>query len=151
MKHLLIVYHSQSGSTERLARAADDGAAEEGSCERRLLRAMEASAADLRWADGVLFCTPENFGYVSGGMKDFLDRTYYVVLEEALNRAYALVVSAGNDGTGAVRQMQRILRGYPMREVAEPIIVRGPPQEADLRRARELGAALAAGLALGIF
>lgn len=151
MKRLLIVYHTQSGSTEQLALAVDDGAREEGGCERRLLRAMEASAADLRWADGVVFCTPENFGYASGGMKDFLDRSFYAVMEAALNRAFALVVSAGNDGSGAVRQMQRILRGYPMREVAEPLIVRGPPQDADLQRARELGAALAAGLALGIF
>lgn len=151
MKHLLIVYHTQSGSTERLARALHAGAAEDGSCGLQLLRATEASAAELRRADGVAFCTPENFGYVSGGMKDFLDRTYYVVAAEQLNRAYALVVSAGNDGSGAVRQMQRILRGYPMREVAEPLIVRGPPQEQDLQRAHELGAALAAGLGLGIF
>lgn len=151
MKRLLVVYHTQSGSTEQLARAVDDGAREEGGSECRLLRAMEASAADLRWADGVVFCTPENFGYASGGMKDFLDRSFYAVMEAALNRAFALVVSAGNDGSGAVRQMQRILRGYPMREVAEPLIVRGPPQGADLQRARELGAALAAGLALGIF
>lgn len=151
MKRLLIVYHTQSGSTGQLAHAVQAGAAEEGSCELRLLRAIEASASDLRLADGVAFCTPENFGYVSGGMKDFLDRTYYAVAAEQLNLAYALVVSAGNDGSGAVRQMQRILRGYPMREVSEPLVVRGLPQEQDLQRARELGAALSAGLALGIF
>ena len=151
MKRLLFVYHTQSGSTERLARAAFDGAREEGGCELRLLRAIEASAPDLRWADGVVFCTPENFGYVSGGMKDFLDRSFYAVAEERLNCAYALLVSAGNDGSGAVRQMQRILRAYPMREVADAVIVRGLPREDELLRARELGAALAAGLALGIF
>jgi multimeric flavodoxin WrbA len=151
VKHLLVIYHTQSGSTERLARSVHAGAVEEGGCAVELLRAMEASAVDLRRADGVAFCTPENFGYASGGMKDFLDRSYYPVAAEQLNRAYALVVSAGNDGSGAVRQMQRILRAYPMREVAEPLIVRGPPQPQDLQRAQELGAALAAGLALGIF
>ena len=151
MKRLLIVYHTQSGSTERLAYAAADGAGREAGVESRLLRAMEAGAADLRWCEGLLLASPENFGYLSGGMKDFLDRSYYAVLEEQLNRACALIISAGNDGEGALRQLRRILSGYPMREVAEPVIVRGEPDAAALQRASDLGQVLAAGLDLGIF
>lgn len=151
MKRLLVVYHTQSGSAGRLAQAAADGAREEAGTATTLLRAAEAGAAELRAADGVLFCTPENFGYLSGGMKDFLDRTFYALSPEGRSRAYALIVSAGNDGSGAVRQLERIVRGYPMRAVAEPLIVRGEPGAPELAAARELGAALAAGLALGIF
>jgi multimeric flavodoxin WrbA len=151
MTRLLIVYHSQSGSTERLAHAAAAGARREDGVELRLLRAAEAGAADLRWCGGLLLASPENFGYMSGGMKDFFDRSYYALLAEQLNRAYALIVSAGNDGEGAVRQMRRILAGYPMREVAAPVIVRGVPDASALRRADELGQALAAGLEMGIF
>lgn len=151
MKELLIVYHTQSGSTARLARAALAGAALEPDCRTRLLQAMEAGVADLRAASGVIFCTPENFGYAAGAMKDFLDRTFYALQPEQLNQAYALIVSAGNDGSGAVRQMQRILRGYPMREVAPPLVVQGEPDEGALARAADTGTALAAGLALGIF
>lgn len=151
MKRLLILYHTQSGSAERLALAAAEGAAREEGTSTRLCRALEAGAEELRWADGVLFCTPENFGALAGGMKDFLDRTYYAVQPEQLNRAYALIVSAGNDGHGAVRQIERILRGYPMRAVADPLIVRGEPQPSHLAAAAELGETLASGLALGIF
>ena len=151
MKELLIVYHTQSGSTARLARAALAGAALEPDCHTRLLQAMEAGVADLRAASGVIFCTPETFGYAAGAMKDFLDRTFYALQPEQLNQAYALIVSAGNDGSGAVRQMQRILRGYPMREVAPPRVVQGEPDEGALARAADTGTALAAGLALGIF
>jgi multimeric flavodoxin WrbA len=151
MKHLLIVYHTQSGSNERLAYAAARAARGEQGVEVRLLRALEAGAADLRWADGIVLVTPENFGYLSGGMKDFLDRTYYAVLDEQLNLPYAMIVGTGNDGSGAVRQLHRILKGYPMREVAEPLIVRGEPATGDLDKAAETGLALAAGLALGIF
>ena len=151
MKRLLIVYHTQSGSTERLAAAAALGAGEERDVETVLLRATEAGSAELRTADAVLFCTPENFGYLSGGMKDFLDRTFYAVTPEGRVRSYAVIVSAGNDGSGAVRQLQRILRGYPMRAVAEPLIVHGEPCDSDLAAAREIGAALAAGLAIGMF
>jgi multimeric flavodoxin WrbA len=151
MRRLLVVYHTQSGSTARLAQAAFAGAREEEGATTCLARAMEAGAAELRAADGVLFCTPENFGALSGGMKDFLDRTFYAVSPEGRSRAYGLIVSAGNDGSGAVRQLERIVRGYPMRAVAAPLIVHGEPRTADLEAARELGAALAAGLALGIF
>jgi multimeric flavodoxin WrbA len=151
VKELLVVFHTQSGATARLARAAFEGACTESDCCSRILPALEAGVADLRRADGVLFCTPENFGYISGGMKDFLDRTFYSLQGGERIRSCAILISAGNDGTGAVRQMQRILRGYPMREVAEAVLIRGVPDEAALQRAHELGAALAAGLALGIF
>jgi len=151
VKRLLIVYHSQSGSTERLAYAAGAAARAEGTVEVRLLRAAEAGAADLAWCDLLLLATPENFGFAAGGAKEFLDRTFYAASARDLNRGCALLVSAGNDGSGAVRQLERMLRGYPMRPVAEPLIVRGEPAAADLERAAELGRALAAGLELGIF
>ena len=53
MKHLLIVYHSQSGNTERLALAAAEGAAEErAAVETQVLRAADAGVPELAWADG---------------------------------------------------------------------------------------------------
>ncbi len=151
MKRLLIVYHSQSGSTRRLAEAVWRGASAEQDLELRLLRAMEAGCDDLLWCDGVIFGSPENLGYLSGGLKDFFDRTFYPAEPHALNIPYAVFISAGNDGSGAVRQLQRIVKGYPMRCVAEPVIVRGDVSAEGLNRCEELGAALAAGLSLGIF
>lgn len=151
MKHVLVLYHSQSGASEQLARAAARGAACEDEVETRLLQAFEADARDLQRSDGVLFATPENFGYLAGGMKDFFDRSYYAARSETRSWPYALIVSAGNDGRGAQRQLERIVAGYPMRAIAEPLIVRGEPGDAHLHAAAELGQALAAGLALGIF
>jgi multimeric flavodoxin WrbA len=150
-KHLLIVYHSQSGATRRLASAVFDGAAIEEGVECRLLLAMEASLTDLLWSDAVIFGSPENLGYLSGGMKDFFDRTFYPAQSHQLNLPYAVFISAGNDGSGAVRQLQRIVKGYPLKAVAEPIIVKGIPDKDSIKRCEELGATLAAGLGLGIF
>jgi flavorubredoxin len=159
MKHLLIVYHSQSGSNARLAQAVLRGALQESDVETRLRRAVEAETRDLLWADGVLFGSAENFGYLSGGLTDFLARTFYPAqlpsqLDPELQPrswVYGLFMATGNDGRGAVRQLQRIVGGYPMREVAEPIIVRGEITEQHLTRCEELGLTLAAGLSLGIF
>ncbi|WP_372749062.1 flavodoxin family protein [Litorivivens sp.] len=151
MKELLIVFHTQSGSAQCLAEAAARAASEEAEVHVTLKRAMAAGSDDLKRCDGVLFVTPENFGYLSGGMKDFFDRTFYPCEPGTLARPYMLIVSCGNDGSGAVRQLERIVKGYPLSPVAEPLIVRGPPQAEDLERAEELGLSFAAGLGMGIF
>ncbi|ROR99976.1 hypothetical protein EDC56_2611 [Sinobacterium caligoides] len=151
MKRLSIIYHSQSGAAESLAKAAYLGAKQEDSVEVVLIRAMEADSVQLSSSDGVLFVTPENFGGMSGGLKDYFVRTYYVLLEQQLNIPYALAVSAGNDGTGAVREVERIAQGYPLKKVAEPVIVRGLPDDAGLEACKELGQTMAVGMAFGIY
>ena len=88
---------------------------------------------------------------MSGAIKDFFDRTFYPAQAYNVNLPYALFISAGNDGTGAVRQIDRILTGYPMRKVAEPVICRGAVTTEHLAQCEELGLTLAAGLAFGIF
>lgn len=153
MKHLLIVYHSKTGNTQLLTDAVVRGAmnCEVTAVEVRALRALEAGPEDLLWADALLLGTPENFGYLSGAVKDFLDRTFYEVEGKLAPLPYAMFVSAGNDGTGAVRAMERIANGYPFVAVQDPLIVRGAPQQRDLVQCEELGLALALGTQMGIF
>jgi multimeric flavodoxin WrbA len=114
-------------------------------------------------ADAVLLLTTENLGYMSGAMKDFFDRCYYPVLGRIEGRPYALLVCAGSDGSNAVRQAERIATGWRLKRVAESLIVcthaQTPEQilapkrigDTDLARCAEVGAALAAGLAMGVF
>ena len=153
VKRLLIVYHSQTGNTRAMAEAAHAGATDAliEAVETRLLTAQCAGPADLLWAQGLLLGTPENFGYMAGGMKDFLDRTFYPVEGKLQPLPYAVFVSAGNDGQGAVQAIRRIAGGYPFREVRPPVIARGPVQAQHLACCRELGMTLAAGLEAGIY
>ena len=119
--------------------------------ETRLLRAGDAGPEDLLWADALILGTPENFGYMSGAMKDFLDRTYYPCEGKVESLPYAIFISAGNDGSGALSSLQRIARGYPLRAVQEPIIARGDVTAAVLTACEELGMAMAAGLEMAVF
>jgi multimeric flavodoxin WrbA len=163
MKRILVVYHSMTGAAEQLARAATDGAAEEPEIEARLLHAGQASGEDVIAADAFLFATPENLASMAGLMKDFFDRIYYVALDQVNGRPYAALIAAGTDGSGAARQIQRIATGLRLKEVAPPLIVRNGAQTpeailamkvvpaSELAKAREVGAAMAAGLAGGIF
>lgn len=163
MKTLLIVVHSATGGTRQMAEAAARGAAGAAQIAVRLLRATEAGPADLLAADGIIFATPENLAAMAGLMKDFFDRSYYPVLDRINGRPYATLICAGSDGANAARQIARIATGWRLRAVAEPVIVCTHAQAPaailapkvigpeDLARCAELGAALAAGVAMGIF
>lgn len=163
MKTLLIVYHSTTGGTLQMAEAAATGARRETGVKVRFEAAATAGPQGLLEADGYLFACPENLAAMSGVMKDFFDRTYYAVLDRIQGRAYATLICAGSDGTSAARQIERIATGWRLRDIAPPLIVcthAQTPEEIlrpkhiaaqELARCEELGATLAAGLALGIF
>ena len=152
-KHLLIVYHSQSGTTSQMAEAVIRGArnADIENVEVRVRAALEADADDLLWCDAFILGTPENFGYMSGAMKYFLDRSFYGCVDRIDGRAYALFVRAGNDGSGAITSLQRILKGLSVREVQAPLLIAGDFDDSRLSECEELGMTMAAGLEAGVF
>lgn len=156
---LAIIWHSRTGAARALAEAAFAGA----DGRAVLLGADEANVADLLAASGYLFACPENLGTMTGAMKEFFDRNYYPLLGQVEGRPYATIIAAGSDGHGAQAQLDRIVTGWRLRRVAEPIIVNLAAQtpeailapkvvpELALQAAAELGAALAEGLATGVF
>ena len=148
---LQIVYHSQSGSCARLASEALAGARQEEGFESTLTRAVDASIVDLLESSGLLFVTAENSGSLAGGMKDFFDRIFYPAIRQSIVLPYALLVSAGNDGAGAVRQAERILSGIPLKVAMEPLVLKGEVNESTCCKAKDFGLAMAAGLHMGIY
>ena len=158
---LAIIWHSRTGAARAMAEAAcAGGGAPSGA---RLVAAEAAFPADLLAATGLLFCGPENLGALSGAMKEMFDRCYYPLLGRIEGKPYAAMIAAGSDGSGALRQLQRIVTGWRLREVATPLIVNmGAQTEAeilapkivntsDLEQCRQLGAAMVEGMRLGIF
>ena len=156
---LLIAWHSRTGGSEALARAAADGA---GSAAR-LVHAEDVTPDMLLAASGYLFIGPENLAALSGAMKEMFDRCYYPCLGKLEGRPYATTICAGSDGENAQRQLDRIATGWRLKRVAEAMIVNTAAQTPGailapktipagrLSEARDLGAALAEGLAAGIF
>ena len=166
--HLLIVWHSATGASEQLAQAALQAASAQIDAATpelapRCLHCQQAGPDDLLQAGGYLFICPENLATMAGLMKDFFDRCYYPVLGRIEGRPYASIISAGSDGHGAATQLARIATGWRLKAVAEPSIVMVDAQtpeailapkhlsEAQLEPAADSGAALAAGLAMGIY
>ena len=125
--------------------------------------AADAEPEVLVGAAGYLFICPENLGAMSGAMKEMFDRCYYPLLGRIEGRPYATAIAAGSDGHGAQAQIDRIVTGWRLRRVAEPLIVNLGAQTpaailapkrldaAAIGRCRELGAALGEGLRMGVF
>jgi multimeric flavodoxin WrbA len=148
---ILIVYHSQSGHTERLSAAIEQGAAKVPGVKIQRLRAADVTADQLEACKVLVICSPEYFGYMSGAVKDMLDRTYERINKRIRGKPYALLICAGNDGTGALTSIERILKGCGVRLVQEPLISRGTVSPAMIDKCLELGETLAAGIDLGIY
>ena len=156
---LAIIWHSRTGAARAMAAAACAGAGD----GAILLAAAKADPDQLLNAAGFLFVCPENLGAMSGAMKEFFDRSYYPLLGQIEGRPYATAIAAGSDGRGAQAQIDRIVTGWRLRRVAEPLIINLGAQSPEailaakqlgqdqLQQCRELGAALGEGLRLGVF
>jgi multimeric flavodoxin WrbA len=152
-KRLLIVYHSATGGTSRMLEAVIAGARdpEITGVEVCVGAALSTGAEEVRTANGILLGTPENFGYMSGALKDFFDRIYYPCLEHTQGLPYGMFIRAGNDGTGARSAIERIVTGLRWRAIGEPLILKGELTPAALAECRLLGQTMAAGLEAGVF
>lgn len=154
-----IVWHSRTGAARAMAAAVAEGAGEAG----WLIAAEEVTPDMMLDAAGYVFVCPENLATMTGMMKEMFDRCYYPLLGRVEGRAYATAIAAGSDGSGAQAQIDRIVSGWRLRRVAEPLIVnlgaQTPEQilalktvpQRGLEACRDLGAAMAEGLSLGIF
>ena len=151
MKTLLIVFHTHGVKTARMAEAVERGARGEGGVNVIVKRCADAGPQDLLAADGLILGTPENFGYMSGMMKDFLERVFYACEGKVNGRPWALFVGAGQDGSGAVGSVERIVAGLRLEKKSEPIIGLKELTPEILEKCEQLGMAFAAGLALGVF
>ena len=156
MKTLLIVYHTRGVKTAQMAEAVERGARTalkeaEADDEVRIVvkRCADAGPEDVLAADAIALGTPENFGYMSGMMKDFLERVFYDCEGKIEGRPWALFVSAGQDGTGAITSVERIVTGLRLKKVREPILALREVTPEILAQCEALGATLAVGIAMG--
>ena len=125
MTKLLIVYHSQSGNTEALARAIYHGISYRPDLSIRFLQAPATTLDDFIWCDLVIFGAAEYLGTLSGIMKDLFDRTFHDAKSKHIHRPYGVFISAGNNGTRAAAEIDRIVAHYPFYRLLAPWIVNG--------------------------
>ncbi len=153
MPNVLVVSNCPSENTQKLQQAVVRGCRNEmfEGIELRAYIPWDAGPEDVLWADGVILGTTENFGYMSGAIKDFLERIYYPCLEQTEGLPVALFVKGGLDGQGAKSSVERILTGLRWRFIQPPLVMKGDFRPEFLESCEHLGMTMCAGLETGIF
>lgn len=160
MPRLLVVHHSPTRGMQRLTEAVLAGTRDEAieGVEVVERAALEPDPDEVLAADGYLLGTPANFGYMSGALKHYFDATFLAVggsLSDdgsagttgggtTAGRPYGLWVHGRYDLTGAVRSVQSIVGALGWRQSAALLEVLGEVSEEHLESAYDLGATIAA-------
>lgn len=153
MKNLLIVAHCPSPNTQKLAGILENASisVEFDNLAVKRLSPFDTTELDIQSADGILLFTTENFGYMSGALKDMFDRIFYPCLENTPGMPYCLCVRAGEDGTGTVSAVESIAKGMKWSKAQAPLVLRGTSQTSFEEKARQYAMTFAAGLDTGIY
>lgn len=141
-KKILIVYHTQTGNTKKLARQVKMGASRVKETKVILKKAEHATLRDLLYCDGIAFGTPDYFSYMAGMLKDFFDRTCYPSEGKVTGKPYVAFVSHGGGGE-AIKSVEKLCRRFKLKRIAPPLCAESTPNKKTLKQAYELGKALA--------
>ncbi len=142
MSKVLILYHSQSGNTEAMAKAVQEGAASAGA-EAILKKAADADADDLMNCDAVVMGTANYFSYEAGMMKDYFDRTFFTLKGKVDNKPYAAFGSYGGGGEVAIESLAKLCENLGLKKAADIIGAQREPSSEALDRCKALGAKMA--------
>ena len=142
MSKVLVVYCSMSGNTKAAAEAIAEGAKAAGAQVVVKLGA-DAQPKDLLDCGGVALGSYDGFGYMGGGLKDFLDRAFYPTQGEVAGKPYAAFLTHGGGGK-AVQSIESIAQYFKFKKVADPVLVKGKPEGKSVADLKALGAKLAA-------
>lgn len=153
MKRLHIIAHTPSENTAILRDAIVAGASDKALKTVEIVTSspLETKPEKLLMADAIILFTTENFGYMSGALKDLFDRSFYNILEKTQGLPYAICVRAGKDGTGTVRSVESITKGLNWRQIQPPLVLKGEYHPDFEHKAHEYGQIIAAGLEVGLW
>lgn len=143
MARVLIVYHTISGNTEKMAKAFEEGAKSVRGTEVVVKKAFEATVDDLLGCDAVAFGSADYFSYIAGALKDFFDRTYYPSKGKVAGKPYAAFATGGGGGDIALEALERICNSFQFNKVVPGVSCRGEPSPDVLEECRKAGAKLA--------
>jgi multimeric flavodoxin WrbA len=143
MVRVLIVYHTLSGNTEKMAKAFEDGAKSVPGTDVIIKKAFDATLEDLLGCDAIAFGSADYFSYIAGALKDFFDRTYYPSQGKVMGKPYAAFATGGVGGETALKVLDRICGSFKFKNAVEGVAVAGAPSSEVLAKCKEAGESLA--------
>jgi multimeric flavodoxin WrbA len=126
-----------------MAQAVAAGAATVPGTEVILKTGLEASIDDLLACDGIAIGSPDYFGYMAGGLKDFFDRTYYPSQGKVTGKPAVAFGSAGGPSDVILKVLDEAMSWFKLSKVADSVGASGGVAPGVLVECEELGRQLA--------
>ena len=143
MAIVLVVYHSLSGSTEKMAKAFAEGAKSVPGTEVVLRKALDATLEDLLRCGAVAFGSADYFSYIAGALKDFFDRTFYPSQGKVTGKPYAAFATGGGGGDTVLAVLDRLCGSFKLKKAVNGVSAAGVPSSEVLKECKEAGKQLA--------
>jgi flavorubredoxin len=138
MVKVLIVYHSQTGNTEAMAKALCEGAISAGA-DVTIKKAADATGYDLLSCDAIAIGTPNYFSDMAGAVKDFFDRAWSSVRGKVSGKPYVAFCSSGGGGRQALERVDKICDSLGLKKAFEGVTATGRPSSKVFEDCKELG------------
>lgn len=148
---ILIIYHSRSGNTKKMASYVAEGVKQVRGAKARLKPVEKATNEDLMAADGIIMGSPVYYGQMCGQLKTFIDESVKIH-GKLKGKVGAAFTSSGGTASGAETTILGILQTM----LIHGMIVQGrhdakhygaasvgPPQKDEIETCRELGKSVA--------
>ena len=126
MKNIVIIYYSQSGNTEALARGVALGVESE-DIQATLKKVEETTNDDLIKADAIIVGSPVYFGSMAAPIKKMFDQSV-AIRRQLKDKIGAAFVTAGHHSGGKETTILSIIQAMLIHEmivVGDPISVGG--------------------------
>ena len=144
MGKVLVVYHTLSGNTEKMANAVAEGAESIAGTEVMLKKALDATLEDFTECDGVALGSADYFSYIAGGLKEFFDRTFYPSRGKVDGKPYVAFTTGGGGGDTAMAVLDRIAGGaFKLTKLVDGVSAGGKISDSDFNACKEIGKKLA--------
>ncbi|MBM3248898.1 MAG: flavodoxin family protein [Candidatus Omnitrophica bacterium] len=144
MAQILVIYYTQTGNTEKMAKAICEGIEKE-KVQFQLKKIQDTKPDDLLKADGILIGSPTYYGSMAFQIKELLDKsvTFHGSLDGKIGGAFASSanIGGGNETTildilNAMLIHGMIIQGDPSGDHYGPVAIGSPDARASRQCAR---------------
>jgi NAD(P)H dehydrogenase (quinone) len=149
MTQILVLYHSKSGNTKKLAEAVARGAGEVADVNVVMKSASEVAVSDFTQSNGIIAGSPVYFGTMAAELKAVFDQ-FVGVRRKMENKIGAAFATSGDATGGKETTILSIIQAmliYGMIVIGDPMkatghygtACTGSPDETTMKRGAELG------------
>jgi len=138
MTKILVLYHSMTGNTEKMAAAVTEDAKGVEGVDVELRRVSDVLVEDLAYASGYAFEAPNTFGGMAGEMKTFFERAWKV--RAKMDGKPAVGFNSENPGAmEALNDIDRFITIFKLEKLSEGVVAAKTPSEETIKVCRMLG------------